>query len=162
LLIAALDDTEERIGESGSRNGKEYADPRVCDMAGHVLNQLYPKKYAFDLGAQTSVRDRQLVIMKNVWRSANKLPLLPIPEGRRVPVVPADDLRPILDRYLAATGNKRLVARNEIEQLGLGALPGVLERRDKASNKGERATWNELAKRLSSILAEIEFAERSV
>ncbi len=68
LLMAALDDTEERRGTSGTRNGKEYIDPRVCDVAGFVLNELYPKKYTFDLAAQVRTRDLQLVVMKNIWR----------------------------------------------------------------------------------------------
>jgi hypothetical protein len=58
LLVAALDHTDEYVGMSGTWDGKEYADPRICDMAGHVLNQLYPKKYAFDLAAQPGARDR--------------------------------------------------------------------------------------------------------
>jgi hypothetical protein len=161
LLVAALDDTEERAGESGSRNGKHYTDPRVCDIAGYTLNQLYPDKYAFDLAASLRVRDRQMVVMKNVWRSENKLPLLPVPEVQKALPIPADKLRPILDRYLAASGDARRAAGDEIENLGLGALPGVLERRDKAGDKTERAVWDDLAKRLSCIVAEIEIDERS-
>src|SRR5207244_3766398 len=56
---------------------------------------------------------------------------------------------------------KRLVARIEIEKLGLGTLPRILERRDKAATKSEKELWSDLAKRLSSIVAEIEIAERS-
>jgi hypothetical protein len=63
LLVAALDDTEEDVGVSGSQDSKEFADPRVCDMAGHVLNQLHPKKYAFDLAGQLGARDRQRVAL---------------------------------------------------------------------------------------------------
>jgi hypothetical protein len=161
LLVAALDDTEERRGESGSRNGKEYSDPRVCDIAGHVLSELYPKKYAFDLSAPLAARNRQLVIIKNVWRGENKLPPLPVPEPRKVSPIPAETLRPILDRYLAAGGEKRLAVRSEIEELGLGALPGVIERRDKASEKADQALWSELASRLASIVTEVEFAKQS-
>jgi hypothetical protein len=161
LLVAALDDAEERSGESGSRGDKHYSNPRVCDIAGFTLNQIYPKKYDFDLGDSLRARDRQLVVMKNVWRGANKLPLLPVPEVRKAPAIPADKLRPILDRYLSATGDKRRAAGDEIENLGLGALSGVLERRDKAGDKTERAVWDDLAKRLSCIVAEIEVDERS-
>jgi hypothetical protein len=162
LLVAALDDTEEYVGMSGSWNGKEYADPRICDMAGHVLNQLDAKKYSFDLAAQLGPRNRQLVIMKNVWRSANQLPLLPVPELRKIAPVPADKLDPLLDRYRTSAGDKRLAVRDEIEKLGLSALPGVLERRDKTTDKSEQAAWSDLAKRLSCIVAEVEFADRSV
>jgi hypothetical protein len=85
LLIASLDDPEERVGMSGSWGGKEFADPRICDMAGFVLNDLYPKKYSFDLAAELGTRNRQLLVMKNVWRSANKLPPLPEPEPQPPP-----------------------------------------------------------------------------
>src|SRR5438105_3532584 len=46
-----LDDTEQRKGMSGSWNGKEYRDPRICDFAGHVLNQLDGARFPFDLAA---------------------------------------------------------------------------------------------------------------
>jgi hypothetical protein len=67
----------------------------------------------------------------------------------------------LLDRYLAAAGDKRLAVRSEIESAGLGALPGVLERRDRARKKSERAVWKELAKRLSCIVSEVKIGARS-
>jgi hypothetical protein len=123
---------------------------------------LYPKKYMFDLSAPLGVRNRQLVIMKNVWRGANKLPPLPVPELRKIPAILAEMLRPLLDRYLAADGDGRVAVRNEIEKLGLGALPGVIERRDKSSDKSDQVLWNELAGRIASIIDEVGFAEQSV
>jgi hypothetical protein len=161
LLVAALDDIDERAGESGSRNGKSYADPRVADIAGHTLNNLYPEKYVFDLGAPHRTRDRQLVVMKNVWRSANNEPLLPVPDVRKALAIPADKLRPILDRYLEASGDRRRAVADEIEKLGLGALPGVLQRRDKAAEKTARVAWDDLAKRLACIVADIEISDRA-
>ena len=61
LLVAALNDTEQRI----------------CDMAGGVLNQLDPAKYPFNLAAPLAQRDREIFAMKNVWRQANGPPALP-------------------------------------------------------------------------------------
>src|SRR5262249_42673067 len=113
------------------------------------------------LAAQLGARDRQRVVLKNVWRKANKLPPLPVPEPRKIRPVPADRLRPLLDRYLAAAGDKRLAVRSEIESTGLGALPGVLDRRDRARKKSERAEWRELAKRLSCIVSEVKIGARS-
>src|SRR5262249_49315021 len=132
LLVAALDDPEE------SEKSKEFPETRVCDAAAQVLNRLYPKKYSFDPSAQPKVPNRQLVIMKNVWRSANPLSPLPLPKVKRIAPVPEDILRPVLERYLAAAGDQRLVVRNEIEKLGLGALPSILDRRDKAPVKSEQ------------------------
>jgi hypothetical protein len=154
LLIHALDDREE------SGDSESFPETRVCDAAAHVLNRLYPKKYSFDRSAHPKVRDRQLVIMKNVWGSANRLPALPVPEVKRIALIPENTLRPLLDKYLAAAGDQRLAVRNKIEKLGLGVLPSILDRRDKASVKSEQAAWNDLAKRMSCIVAEVEVGER--
>ncbi len=68
LLIGALDDKEERVGMSGSWDDKSFSDPRICDLAGHVLHRRLPDKYAFDLSASEIERDRALFALKNVWR----------------------------------------------------------------------------------------------
>ena len=99
LLVSALDDLEE------SGNCNDFSETRVCDFAADVLNHLDPKKYAFDPDAQPRARNRQLVVMKNVWRSENRLPPLPIPEPRRIPTVAVEELSPLLERY--ATYDRR-------------------------------------------------------
>ena len=79
LLVSALSDKGQEMGESGSRMGKNYIDPRVCDMAGVFLNQLWPQRYEFDLAANLKIRDNQLINCQNVWRREHQLPLLPLP-----------------------------------------------------------------------------------
>jgi hypothetical protein len=153
LLVTALDDTEEYFEASGT--------PRVCDIAGHYLSKLLPEKYTFDYSASVTVRTRQLVVMKNVWRVAHKLPPLPMPEPKKIAAVPVETLRPLLDRYLASSGEDRISTEKEVAKFGPGALPGVIDRRDKAPDKRDQATWNELAGRLASIVAEVEFYEQS-
>lgn len=160
LLITALDDFDERIGSSGTWSGKHFSDPRVCDMAGFVLNERLPKKYDFDLEATFATRNRQIVVMKNVWRAEHKQPLLPLPESRKLEPIPPKKLNPILDRYSAAKEDQRKAIQTEIEKLGLGALPGVMDRRNKANDNGKKAMWNEVVNRLSSIIDEIEFDEK--
>ncbi len=86
---------------------------------------------------------------------------MPLPERQKIAPIGADKLNPILDRYAAAAANQRLAVWNEIEKLGLAALPGVLARRDAATDKDAQATWNDLAKQLSCIVTEVEIAERS-
>jgi hypothetical protein len=71
LLLTALQDTGQVMGESGSRMGKNYTDPRVCDMAGFFLNQLWPQRYEFDLSASLEIRERQRIECQNVWRLAH-------------------------------------------------------------------------------------------
>jgi hypothetical protein len=85
-LIAALDDTEERMGLSGSRNGKNYSDPRICDMAGHFLAKRWPERYKFDISAPLKTRDRQRIECANTWRRTRGLEPLALPEDKSVPV----------------------------------------------------------------------------
>ena len=65
--IAAPSDTEERTGMSGSWGEKSFSDPRVCDMAGHMLWNHDPKQFDFDLSASTRQKDRQLLAIRNAW-----------------------------------------------------------------------------------------------
>lgn len=82
LLVAALDDTEARTGMSGTWNGKRFKDPRVCDVAGHVLNALDPARFQFDLSAALDQRDRARLELKNAWRKQHGLPAVPLPQPR--------------------------------------------------------------------------------
>ena len=77
LLVTALQDTGQVVGESGSRMGKNYTDPRVCDMAGLYLNLLWPDRYQFNSDASLKIRDSQRIVCQNVWRQAHSLPMLP-------------------------------------------------------------------------------------
>jgi len=79
LLVGRLEDREEREGMSGTWDGKSFADPRICDIAGHVLNQLWPDRYDFDLGASLTERERRRVAAQNVWRASQGLAPLPAP-----------------------------------------------------------------------------------
>ena len=77
LLVTALQDAGQVMGETGSRMGKSYTDPRVCDMAGLYLNLLWPERYKFDLAASLTVRDSQRAVCQNTWRRAHNLLMLP-------------------------------------------------------------------------------------
>jgi hypothetical protein len=162
LLIAALDDTEERTGMSGIWNGKYFSDPRMCDVAGHVLSELDPKRYPFDLAAPLAVRNRRLVELKNVWRQANNLAPVAVPQPRKIAAVPAERLRPLLDKFLAGPAEQRAKAQAAIEGFGLGALLGVLQRQDDTERKEEQALLDGLAKRLSCVIADIELGDMSL
>ncbi|MGA3267428.1 MAG: hypothetical protein ABSE16_11465 [Verrucomicrobiota bacterium] len=90
LLVHELEDTETEMGFSGSINGKDYDDLRVCDMAGRLLAEHWTNRYAFDLSASLKVRDRQCIQCINIWRQAHALPLLPPPREPSVHVKPAE------------------------------------------------------------------------
>ncbi|HYT92499.1 MAG TPA: hypothetical protein VEL76_27535 [Gemmataceae bacterium] len=162
LLVAELDDTAEQIGVSGNWNGKSFTDPRICDVAANVLSDLKPKKYRFDLGAPLMQRDRTIVELKNVWRTAQGMPPLPLPKFRQVARAPDDQLRALLDRLLQAADGDRRRVEVEIEALGLGALPGTLEQITRTSKKEDQAVLGQLARRLATIVDGVHFADGPV
>jgi hypothetical protein len=162
LLVTALDDTEQRFGMSGSRNGKSYSNPRGCDLAGYVLNELDPVKYPFDLEAPWSQRRREIFAMKNVWRQANKLPPLTIPERKQIVAVPETKLRPLLDAFLTGNPEQKRQAQADIEKLGPGTFAAVVNRRAAAVKKEEGERLDNLLNRIACIVTEIKFADRSL
>jgi hypothetical protein len=87
-LVQALEDTDERVGMSGSRGDKTFSDPRICDMAGYFLAERWSDHYTFDLSATLRKRDRQRVECINAWRRANNVAQLPVPHP------PASHLKP--------------------------------------------------------------------
>jgi hypothetical protein len=86
VLVAALADTEERAGMSGSRNGKNFFDPRICDMAACLLSERWPQRYTFDFSASLNTRERQRRECANVWRVAHGLSAVPTPKSNAVRV----------------------------------------------------------------------------
>jgi hypothetical protein len=164
LLINALDDTDERTGMSGTWDGKYFADPRICDAAGHVLNQLAPEKYPFDLGAPLAKRDRAIVDLKNISRKARGLTLLPVSVLKVIAPVPDEKLQPLVDKLLQSPPAERPRATAKIEALGLGALPGIQNRLAKMTKKDdpERAVLEKLVRRIACIIDEATLAENSV
>jgi hypothetical protein len=81
VLVTALEDTDEVVGMSGSRNGKSFSDPRIGDMAACLLSERFPQRYTFDISASRKTRDRQRRECANVWRLGHNLSALPIPQS---------------------------------------------------------------------------------
>jgi hypothetical protein len=134
----------------------------MCDIAGFVLNERNSERYPFDLEAPLAERKRAIPVLKNAWRAANNLPVLPVAQPKAPAPVPADRLNPLLDQFLAGEADKQRAAQRDLEALGLGALPGVLTRFKATANKDERKRLDDLAKRLSTIIVAIEFADESL
>jgi hypothetical protein len=80
LLVSALPDVDQKMGETGSIMGKNYTNPRIGDMAGFFLNQRWPERYPFDLSAPLKERDRQRLVCENTWRQLHNLPVLASPQ----------------------------------------------------------------------------------
>jgi hypothetical protein len=169
LLIDRLDDTEERGGHWSFHNadGMLFVSPRVCDVAAHTLSVACPEKYTFSIAAVRAVRERRLAEMKNIWRTANKLPPLPVPEARTFAAVPASLVQPHLETFLVdpvflADPSDRDKAQAEIEKLGIGAFWPVLDFRDGLTNKEDYNRIDGLAKKLATTITAVEFAAGSL
>ncbi len=123
LLVAELDDREQRLGMSGTRNGKNFSDPRVCDLAGEILATRFKDRYAFDLGASAKIRERQRLTCLNVWREAHGEPSLPLPPERHIESVADATIQPLLHTLAASDHEEeRTSAVAAISKLGLSAL----------------------------------------
>jgi hypothetical protein len=164
LLVKALEDTEERTGLSGSWGEKSYANPRICDMAGHVLSLLWKDRYDFDLSASSRNRNAQRVACLNGWRARHGLPAVPPPPVRTVPPVPKEKTGPLLDkiRQAAKTGDVAPELK-ELETLSLPALPAIVDCLDGWPEPNPvRDELFSLARRLACQVAEIVIPETSV
>lgn len=161
LLVSCLTDTEEYEGFTGTWHRKYFRDPRVCDMAGHVLWLHWKDKYAFDANAQLKERDLQRIQCINLWRRQHKLPLLPLPRPRTITPLPREKIEPLLEKILEA--KTRIDITNivtDIEALGLPSLNPVWNLlTDLPEEHSARKQLEDLAKRLSCIVAEISLAE---
>ena len=69
LLAAALDDSREQIGASGSSGDAHFQSPRICDMAGLMLGRIFPGKYRFIYDVSPKERERQRIACLNIWRA---------------------------------------------------------------------------------------------
>lgn len=164
LLACALEDTDERTGMSGSRNGKSYTDPRICDMAGFFLHELWKERYTFDLGASLRTREKQRYACLNQWRAKHGLAAVAPPAARRIAPAPKEQTSPLLDVVRqATTAADAAKALRELESLGLPALPAVREALPGlAANHPARKDLQALARRLSCIVADVVIGEGSV
>ena len=59
LLSSALHDTASFERMSGTWDGIRFSDPRICDLAAHVLARRWPDRYRFDLAAGAAEREAQ-------------------------------------------------------------------------------------------------------
>jgi hypothetical protein len=68
FLRSALDDTAS-VPIEMKYEGVTYARPRVCDMAALALSLRWPAKYPFTWSTDDAGRDRQIAVIKAVWRN---------------------------------------------------------------------------------------------
>lgn len=163
FLVSCLTDTEEREGSTGIWYGMHLSDPRVCDMAGHLLWLHWKDKYAFDANATLKERNLQRVECINLWRKQHNLTLLPLPRPRTIAPLPREKIEPLLEKILEAKTEVDITnIVTDIETLGLPSLIPVWNLlADLPEEHPARSRLEALAKRLSCIVAEISFAEGS-
>lgn len=76
----SVDICKESTALTGTWNGKPIQSIRISDVAALILADRWKADYTFDLAAPVAQRDRQLAVMKNVWRKKQNLSPVPIPE----------------------------------------------------------------------------------
>ena len=162
LLIGALSDTDVREGLSAEWGNVSFAEPRICDVAGLVLNQRDAKKYPFDIEASQFKRDQQRVRLINAWRKARKLKPLPLPKRIAIKRLPRDQVAGKLDAIVfAPNAAARAPLLAGYERLGLPALPALREQIAALPKKhAARSDLQAAAARLACLVTEIRFEKR--
>jgi hypothetical protein len=163
LFIEMLDDTENRVdmGIGSGKNSISY--PRIADLAAMALCQLLPGRYAFDYSAPLTDRNRDLLKMKNIWRRTQGLQALPEPARRKFPTVSDEAVEPLVDQLLRSKGAERAKVQEQIEGLGLGALPAVRRRFDRTGkNDPSRPVLDSLLRRLACTVTDFTLMSKSL
>ncbi len=163
LLVTALSDTARREGLSGNWDDYSFTDPRICDMACKALACRFVGKYAFKPLAGIGEMELQRVRALNVYRQQQGMQLLPEPEPRPIMPLANEKLDPKLAAVLAARDERtRTAAVVEIESLGVGALPAVVQAIASTSqDQPIVAELRELARKLSLRIQRVTIAKDS-
>lgn len=123
FLVDRLLDTDERAGMSGSMNGQSFSDPRICDIAGHILSVLWPQKYQCRMDGTERERDQNRFAANNHWRVANNYEPIDVPRPFEIAIVPEEKTEPLIALIRASkTLDEGLDAFSELENLGPGAI----------------------------------------
>lgn len=126
LLIHAMGDTEKREGLSGSWGSYQFSNPRICDMAGHVLAGIFPDKFTFDGNGLLDQREQQRIAAINIWRKRHGQRPLPAYQPWRIEPLPKATTQPILKQIIAAKNDAdRAGPVRSLEELGVGSLPAI-------------------------------------
>jgi hypothetical protein len=157
ILAHELMDTDE---EEGLAMGGEvsFRDPRLCELSAYGLSLLWPNRYQFKNGGSLFVRDYQRISLYNIWLQENGKPPVALPERPKIDPLPVEVMTPALNRVLAATSaSSRETALRATEQMGLPALPAVIQALHTIEPASPaRAELERLAAHLACIVRKIE------
>ena len=162
LLIGELEDTEQLCATWGTWDEKDFSDPRIADIAGHVLCQLDPRRFPFDLSATMLIRDRSRFDLIDTWRKEHALSPISRPPSWTIAPVPEAKVARLLDRLQNATTRDRTAVENELERLGPGAVTGILKRRKALKVDDPFRPTLERTRRLAYTVIEVQLADKSL
>jgi hypothetical protein len=162
LLARELNDTGQFWGYSAEWNGKTLRNPRICDLAAHLLSRSWNKPDMFDFNAGPRKRDRQRLLVLNTLRSQRGMEVEPLPDEPTVELLPDEQTAPLLEKVRTAPADARRAALKEIEALGLSALPAVQGTlRSLGRSHPARADVQAVVKRLAFVVADVRVTEHS-
>lgn len=155
ILATLLSDHNGMGGSRGMRLGDTWVsllNPRTGDLAALAMSALWPERYAFDAKGPSTLRDRRLRQLENVWRARKGKDPLPVPP---VPDVRSKDPRVralIASLRDAEDAAQRASIASQVAETGLGALPWVEDTlRALPSDHAARADLDALANRLARV-----------
>jgi hypothetical protein len=163
VLIEELDDYRERTGMSGSWGDKEFSNPRLCDLSGHVLAERWRQPAWFDLSGSSKTRDRQRVELKNVWLKKQGKDPLPLPVSKKIEPLSNLQIHPLFQRLEAASSaEERANACKRLVASGLPALHAVQEKlRTLKPNDPAYADIKAMAAQMATIVEDVQFSKDS-
>ena len=131
FLVEGLQITDE-VSMSGTYGDQSFSNPRVCDIAGYVLTNNWPKSYSCRLDGTERERDADRFTAINRWRSANGLNPIKVPKPFVVKIIPNEITDPLIEKI--ASNESKDASEKALKQLAeLG--PGAIEAAEKLSNK---------------------------
>lgn len=135
-------------------------DPSTAEFAGAALHRRWPDRYPFDFYAPRPIRWRQLRLLQNAWRQRQGLAPLPEPPAPGIPAVDPAKVELLLLRAEAerAEGPRRAFL-DEIEVLGLGALPALDKHAIPPTAALASAELQALRSRVASHVREVQVRE---
>lgn len=164
VLVDCLDDAEENVGMGWQVGHRMHNDPRICDTAARVLSEVWKKPKLFNLDAPLPTRDRQRIVLKNLWLVKHGKAPVPLPVPRTIPVLSEQRVRPFVEGILKVDDpRERATALKRLEELGLPALPAARKLLARTtSNRDARGDLGRLLVRMAFVVREVRFAESSV
>ncbi len=151
-----------RAMECGSQRGDFPL--RLGDISAAILAGWFPEKYEFDLKGNFEKREKQRIVAINKWRSKNRLPKLAEFKPRKITRLRSAKTSALLQAIVSAKNDRERQSDTiELEKLGIGALPAVLETIKTLDGKHPaHQDLKQLASQLASTVTSIKFAKDSV